>query len=98
MQSSQPERSTLARSFLATFGGDHVTAQMSDAEIRRLRDRVAELERLLAKYQWAGLTPVGSAGACPECAGSKPPGGAGHRPGCAIAAALAAASDTGSEV
>ena len=48
----------------------------------------AELHRLLSKHQWAGLTPVGSSGACPECAGVAPPDGPGHRPGCALAKAL----------
>jgi hypothetical protein len=61
-------------------------------EIERLRAEVAQLRRLLAKHQWAGLTPVGAAGACPECAGIQPPEGRGHRPGCAIAAAIAAAA------
>jgi hypothetical protein len=61
-------------------------------EIQRLRAEVAELHRLLAKHQWAGLTPVGAAGACPECAGVQPPEGRGHRPDCAIAAAIAAAA------
>jgi hypothetical protein len=63
---------------------------MSEDELRRLRVENAELRRLLDKHQWAGLTPIGSAGACPECAGSAPPDGHGHRPGCALAAALAA--------
>ena len=62
-----------------------------DDEIPRLRHENAELRRLLSKHQYAGLAPVGSAGACPECAGVAPPEGEGHRPGCAIAAALAAA-------
>jgi len=61
-------------------------------EIQRLRAEVAELRRLLSKHQWAGLTPVGAAGACPECAGVQPPEGHGHRPGCALAAAIAAAA------
>jgi hypothetical protein len=61
---------------------------MSDDEVTRLRAEIAELRRLLNKHQWAGLTPVSSSGACPECAGSAPPGGRGHRPGCAIAGAL----------
>ncbi|TMC77409.1 MAG: hypothetical protein E6I89_01635 [Chloroflexi bacterium] len=61
-------------------------------EITRLRNEVAELRRLLSKHQWAGLTPVGATGACPECAGSAPPEGRGHRPGCALAAALATAA------
>ncbi|TMF69497.1 MAG: hypothetical protein E6H99_05845 [Chloroflexi bacterium] len=65
---------------------------MSDDEVLRLRAEIAELRRLLNKHQWAGLTPVSSTGACPECAGSAPPIGSGHRPGCAIAAAL---SETG---
>ena len=65
---------------------------MSEDEISRLRAENAELRRLLAKHQWAGLTPVGATGACPECAGSAPPEGRGHRPGCAWAAALAAAA------
>ena len=60
-------------------------------EVARLREENAELRRLLNKHQWAGLTPPGSAGACPECSGVAPPDGVGHRPGCAIAAALAAA-------
>lgn len=56
--------------------------------VRRLRGEIAELRRLLAKHQFAGLTPVGSIGVCPECAGAAPPEGTGHRPGCALAAAL----------
>ena len=64
---------------------------MSDDELRRLRAENAELRRLLNKHQWAGLTPVASSGACPECAGTAPPDGRGHRPGCAIAEALAKA-------
>lgn len=64
---------------------------MDEGEMVRLRQECAELRRLLNKHQWAGLTPVSSVGACPECAGSAPPEGRGHRPGCAIAAALAAA-------
>jgi hypothetical protein len=66
---------------------------MSNEEIEALRAENAELRRLLQKHQWAGLTPIKSTGACPECAGSQPPEGRGHRPGCAIAAALAAAPD-----
>ena len=62
-----------------------------ERELARLRGENAEMRRLLAKHQYAGLTPVGSPGACPECAGVAPPEGTGHRPGCAIAAALAAA-------
>jgi hypothetical protein len=61
-------------------------------EIERLRAEVVELRRLLSKHQWAGFTPVGAAGACPECAGVQPPEGRGHRPGCAIAAAIEAAA------
>jgi hypothetical protein len=68
-----------------------VTLEMSEAEVRRLLAENAELRQLLAKHQWAGLTPVGSSGACPECAGSAPPDGRGHRADCAIAAALARA-------
>ena len=60
-------------------------------ELARLRRENAELRRLLTKHQYAGLTPVGSVGACPECAGVQPPEGTGHRPGCALAAALARA-------
>lgn len=60
-------------------------------EVARLRQENGELRRLLNKHQWAGLTPPGSLGACPECAGVAPPEGTGHRPGCALAAALAAA-------
>jgi hypothetical protein len=56
--------------------------------VRSLRDENAELRRLLAKHQFAGLTPVGSIGVCPECAGSAPPAGTGHRKGCALAAIL----------
>jgi hypothetical protein len=63
---------------------------LSEDEVRRLRLENAELHRLLDKHQWSGLTPVGSAGACPECAGVAPPYGSGHRPGCALAAALSA--------
>lgn len=59
-------------------------------EVSRLRAEVAELRRLLLKHQWAGLTPVGAVGACPECSGSAPPEGRGHRQGCALAAAIAA--------
>jgi hypothetical protein len=67
-----------------------VTSEISEVEIRRLQAENAELRRLLAKHQWAGLTPVGAVGACPECAGSMSrPDGGGHRRGCAIAAALA---------
>ncbi len=54
-------------------------------ELSRLRHENQELRRLLAKHQWAGLTPVGAVGACPECAGSA---ATGHRPGCAIARAI----------
>lgn len=57
-------------------------------DVARLVAENAEMRRLLAKHQWAGLAPVGSTGACPECAGSAPPEGRGHRPGCAIAVAL----------
>lgn len=57
-------------------------------EIAVLRDENAELRRLLTKHQYAGLTPMPSNGACPECAGSAPPDGTGHRHGCAIAAVL----------
>ncbi len=63
--------------------------EMSDADVRRLQAENAELKRLLEKHQWAGLTPLHSNGACPECSGSAPPIGRGHRPGCAIARALA---------
>ncbi|HWW09259.1 MAG TPA: hypothetical protein VNY76_03330 [Candidatus Acidoferrales bacterium] len=66
---------------------------MSDEELERLRAENAELRRLLNKHQWAGLTPIKSIGACPECLGSAPPEGHGHRPGCAIAAALALAQN-----
>ena len=59
-------------------------------EVARLRAEVAELRRLLVKHQFAGLTPIGSVGVCPECDGAAPPEGAGHRRGCALAAALAA--------
>lgn len=55
-------------------------------EVSRLRRENNELRRLLNKHQWAGLTPVGSVGACPECAA---PTDQGHRPGCAIAKVLA---------
>jgi hypothetical protein len=58
-------------------------------ELRQLRAENVELRRLLAKYQWSGLTPAGSIGCCPECARPAPPAGDGHRPGCAIAAAIA---------
>jgi hypothetical protein len=71
--------------------GPRIGAEMSDEEVRSLRAENAELRRLLDKHQWAGLTPIKSIGACPECAGSRPPEGRGHRPGCAVAAALAAA-------
>ena len=67
---------------------DKVVLAMSDEEVQSRSD-CAELRRLLQKHQWAGLTPVKSVGACPECAGSEPPKGRGHRPGCAIAAAIA---------
>ncbi len=60
-------------------------------ELGRLRQENRELRRLLNKHQWAGLTPVGSVGACPECAGSAEQG---HRPGCALAKALAATALT----
>ena len=60
---------------------------MADAEaILRAKNR--ELRRLLAKHQFAGLTPFKSSGCCPECSGASPPLGKGHRPGCAVAAAL----------
>ena len=59
---------------------------MAEDELRRLRRENHELRRLLSKHQWAGLTPLGSTGACPECAA---PADQGHRPGCAIAKALA---------
>lgn len=59
-------------------------------EVARLRAEVAEMRRLLMKHQFSGLTPIGSVGVCPECAGAAPPRGTGHRRGCAIAAALAA--------
>ncbi len=62
-----------------------------EEEVRRLGTENAELRRLLDKHQWAGLAPVGSAGACPECAGSASPHGTGHRSDCAIASALIAA-------
>jgi hypothetical protein len=62
---------------------------MSDDELSRLRAENAELRRSLNKHQWAGLTPVTSTGACPECAGVATPEGRGHRPGCALALALA---------
>jgi hypothetical protein len=62
--------------------------EMSELDAARLRRENAELRRLLEKHQWAGLTPVKSNGACPECMGSAPPDGIGHRPGCAIASAL----------
>jgi hypothetical protein len=65
-------------------------------EIQRLRAEIAELRRLLTKHQWAGLTPVGASGACPECAGVAPPEGRGHRPGCALAAAIEAAAKANS--
>jgi hypothetical protein len=65
---------------------------MSEDELRRLRVENVELRRLLDKHQWAGLTPVGSVGACPECAGAAPPYGTGHRAGCALAAALTVAT------
>jgi len=65
---------------------------MSEDELTRLRAENIELRRLLLKHQWAGLAPVGSIGACPECAGSAPPEGTGHRPGCALAAAIAASN------
>jgi hypothetical protein len=61
---------------------------VSEDEVARLRDENAELKRLLMKHQWSGLTPIGSIGACPECAGTAPPLGTGHRAGCALAAAL----------
>ncbi len=61
---------------------------MSDEQAERLRSENQQLRRLLEKHQWAGLTPIKSNGACPECGGSKPPEGRGHRPGCALAAAL----------
>jgi len=60
---------------------------MSDTDTP-LRAENTELLRLLAKHQWAGLTPFKSTGCCPECSGASPPHGKGHRPGCAIAAAL----------
>jgi len=59
-------------------------------EVARLRAEVAELRRLLVKHQFAGLTPIGSVGVCPECDGAAPPEGTGHRRGCSLAAALAA--------
>jgi hypothetical protein len=61
---------------------------MSVKDVEALRAENAELRRLLAKHQWAGLTPVKSIGVCPECAGAKPPDGHGHRPGCAVAKVL----------
>jgi len=66
---------------------------MSEDEVQGLRAEVYRLRGLLEKHQWAGLTPIKSIGACPECMGTKPPEGRGHRPGCAIAAALAATAD-----
>ncbi len=60
-------------------------------ELARLHRENAELRRLLTKHQYSGLTPIGSIGVCPECAGAAPPEGSGHRRGCAIAQALAAA-------
>ena len=68
---------------------------MAKDELQTLRAENAELRRLLDKHQWAGLTPVKSIGACPECSGSKPPDGRGHRPGCALALALAATAREG---
>ena len=59
------------------------------SEVEQLRAEISELRRLLDKHQWSGLTPAGSIGCCPECAGAVPPLGSGHRPNCAIAAALA---------
>ncbi len=60
---------------------------MTDIEAS-LRAENAELHRLLAKHQFAGITPIKSIGCCPECMGTEPPHGTGHRPGCAIPAAL----------
>lgn len=60
---------------------------MITQDIEALRTENSELRRLLQKHQWSGLTPLKSAGVCPECcASSRSP--AGHRPGCAIAVAL----------
>jgi hypothetical protein len=58
-----------------------------------MRSEINELRGLLEKHQWSGLTPAGSVGCCPECAGVAPPLGAGHHPGCAIGSALAAGND-----
>ena len=62
--------------------------QLSRAEVMELIAQNAEMRRLLAEHQWSGLTPLKSAGVCPECCGSSRRG---HRPGCAIAAVLDAA-------
>jgi len=64
------------------------TGRAEHQELQELRAQNAELRRLLAKYQWSGLTPAGSIGCCPDCARPAPPAGAGHRADCAIAAAL----------
>lgn len=59
-----------------------------DEERIALRRENAELRRLLDKHQWAGLTPAGSIGCCPECEGASPPFGKGHRQDCALDRAL----------
>lgn len=62
--------------------------QLTPAEIIELVAHNAEMRRLLGQHQWSGLTPLKSAGVCPECCGSSRTG---HRRGCAIAAVLEAA-------
>lgn len=59
--------------------------ELSPSEILELITENAEMRRLLDKHQWSGLTPLKSAGVCPECCGSSRPG---HRPGCALADVL----------
>jgi hypothetical protein len=65
--------------------------QLTQAEIMELIAQNAEMRRLLGEHQWSGLTPLKSAGVCPECCGSSRHG---HRPGCALAAVLEAADLT----
>jgi len=62
------------------------TQRVDAVAVEELTAQNDELRRLLEKYQWSGLTPFESYGACPECGGASD---LGHRQDCAIAAALA---------
>ena len=64
---------------------DENALYLTPEEIAEVIAQNAEMRRLLADHQWAGLTPSKSHGVCPECCGSSR---FGHRPGCAISAAI----------